>query len=336
METYLNAISQAISNVGIEHHENIVYQVKHAEQAKKAELKGLLSQGNLDMPHTVVEIDFVKKPVKINRKQRNNRKQAQLMGHEINQANSIVNDGTGDEPVIRIYNSSIYLYGEYKKYSREMSQTPLVIKGQPKTQQCVSDFIYEFQKFYGSEPVKFMACGREDIDVRCTGGRPFILEVPCPIRNLHATAMPIALNKAVDIVNMKVVTKDCKALINQDESQKIYDVGIFRASPIKFEAVYNLEQKTPLRVLHRRANMVRSKRIEVMGAEERCTNEGYYYLVRIAASSGAYIKEWVNGDFKRTTPNLDADLLLLDVAAVKKTIDHSTIISAYELSKKFI
>ncbi|KAI4292712.1 tRNA pseudouridine synthase 10 [Pancytospora philotis] len=338
MEQIVSHIQRTVAQSTGERYDNIVYQIKHPDAEAKAELKGMLVSGSTDAPHTVVEIDFVKAPVKLSRKQKTSIRNARILQKGVpSEVQCAAAEPEGEAmPRITMHNSSIFVYGEYKKLSRSMSQTPLIIGGKVKTDRSVSDFTYEFQRFYGSDPVKFMACGREDIDVRCTGGRPFILEIPCPRRNLTAAAMDLALDKEVDVVNTSIVAKRCKELINQDESHKFYDVAIFSAAPLAFAQSYSLKQKTPLRVLHRRANMERLKEIEVLSTEERRTDEGHYYAVRIRASSGAYIKEWVNGDFGRTVPNLSADLLALDVAGVDKKIDSSTVIRPLTLNKTFI
>lgn len=238
-------------------------------------------------------------------------------------------------PDIKIFNSSIYVYGEYIKKSREMTQTPLNIDGELKCKRSVSDFIVEFKHFYDADEVKFMSCGREDIDVRCLQGRPFILEIISPKRNLKTTEFEIKLYKDVDIINSFIVTKNCKDLINSDESNKFYNLDIFSKEKINFEQKYFIKQKTPLRVLHRRANIERDKEIEVLKTKEYSDNEGFYYEVQIKASFGAYIKEWVNGDFYRTIPNLNSDLLNLDVLKVEKSLDSTTIVCPLILKKTY-
>ena len=80
-----------------------------------------------------------------------------------------------------------------------------------------------------------------------------------------------------------------------------------------------LKQLTPIRVAHRRSMMIRDKKIHKL----KCTwiNSRWFEL-RITASAGTYIKEFVHGDLGRTTPNLStflgckADIIQLDVANV--------------------
>lgn len=79
---------------------------------------------------------------------------------------------------------------------------------------------------------------------------------------------------------------------------------------------FEVKQKTPIRVLHRRTQMVRSKFIYAIKATRISDT---YLVVYILASAGTYIKEFIHGDLHRTTPNLcsllatDVDIFQLDV-----------------------
>ena len=80
-----------------------------------------------------------------------------------------------------------------------------------------------------------------------------------------------------------------------------------------------LQQTTPIRVLHRRSLAVREKVIHRL----RATYINQHYMhVCLLASAGTYIKEFVHGDLGRTTPSVgslldsEADILQLDVTNV--------------------
>lgn len=340
----LETIKLAISSTDIETYPNIVYQIKHSDPEQKALLKSSLNQGDTDKPHTIVEIDFIKKMQKLSRRQKNLQRYSKMIhtksidteeenSGKIHDKYKAMFVGNGDEPDIKIYNSSILIYGKYIKLSRNMTQSPLIIEGQLKTVHSVSDFHKEFELFFAADTVKFMASGREDIDVRCLGGRPFILEVLSPKKNLFAISMNISLHKDIDIIDCYIVSKQIKEAINSDESSKFYALIVFSEIPIVIQGLYHLKQKTPLRVLHRRANLIRDKQIEVLDCTEHKRDDGYYYEINIKASAGAYIKEWVNGDFDRTLPNLNADILTLDFVSIDKPFDRSNTISPFRLSK---
>lgn len=326
MEEVVNEIKLALESSKIEKYANVVYRIKSSSQGEKERLKSLLEQGNCDEYSTIVEIDFVKEKSKASRKSRRVR---QTFGESPVERFSFREDG----PSIEIFNSPIFLYGEYIKMSRSMCQSPLRIGGQLKTARCVSDFCLEFQKFFSSGPVKFMASGREDADVRCLEGRPFVVEVSCPTRNLNASVIDLCLYEDVGIKNLSFVSRRCKDIINRGTPSKTYNVLLFSKQRIDFKSLYVLDQKTPLRVLHRRANLVRRRMVDVLKMEELAEDSGYYYDVDIRASSGTYIKEWVNGDFGRTVPNLDADILELDVIRVETEVDPALILRRASVAK---
>ncbi len=81
-----------------------------------------------------------------------------------------------------------------------------------------------------------------------------------------------------------------------------------------------IEQKTPVRVLHRRSLSTRKKIIYSLSATYV---NSHFLLLDIRAQAGTYIKEFIHGDLGRTTPNFSelmqssADILQLDVLEVE-------------------
>lgn len=86
-----------------------------------------------------------------------------------------------------------------------------------------------------------------------------------------------------------------------------------------------LTQKTPLRVLHRRANCDRKRSVYQMCAtvfDDDLQKNGAYFMfkLKLCTQAGTYVKEFVHGDFGRTKPNLrlllgcdSVDIVGLDV-----------------------
>jgi len=66
-----------------------------------------------------------------------------------------------------------------------------------------------------------------------------------------------------------------------------------------------INQQTPVRVLHRRSQLIREKKVYRLHAELVSAN---LMVLRVLASSGTYIKEFVHGDLGRTSPSV-CDLL---------------------------
>merc|ERR1712126_611240 len=91
---------------------------------------------------------------------------------------------------------------------------------------------------------------------------------------------------------------------------------------IKLRSVTDLlvQQKTPIRVLHRRPLAVRPRRIHSIFLAQLL--DDYHFRIGLETEAGTYIKEFVHGDLGRTRPNLkeildkEVDILLLDVEKV--------------------
>ncbi|KAJ2353498.1 putative tRNA pseudouridine synthase Pus10, partial [Coemansia sp. RSA 2611] len=108
---------------------------------------------------------------------------------------------------------------------------------------------------------------------------------------------------------------------------KLYCALVWLAAPLDAQRLEEinqqgalvLQQKTPVRVLHRRAPLTRAKRVLRL---ELVHLEGRFYKLRVEAEAGTYIKEFVHGDLGRTVPSLaqmagvPADILELDVENV--------------------
>lgn len=106
-----------------------------------------------------------------------------------------------------------------------------------------------------------------------------------------------------------------------------------------------LSQRTPIRVLHRRPLLTRTRRIHdlsaypvagtyrplalVPGRPSACpltprspAGHPQLFVVRLRTEAGTYVKEWAHGEAGRTRPRLQdalrarADILALDVASV--------------------
>ena len=62
-----------------------------------------------------------------------------------------------------------------------------------------------------------------------------------------------------------------------------------------------LQQHTPLRVLHRRSSDIRTRYILSLSA---CRIEDHWFRLRMSTSAGTYVKEFVHGDCGRTYPSI--------------------------------
>ena len=80
-----------------------------------------------------------------------------------------------------------------------------------------------------------------------------------------------------------------------------------------------IRQRTPLRVLHRRANAIRERQILDVRASRIDT---HHFRLELSTQAGTYVKEFVHGDLRRTTPSIasiigcKANLLELDCEGI--------------------
>ncbi|BBN04522.1 tRNA pseudouridine synthase 10 [Marchantia polymorpha subsp. ruderalis] len=244
-----------------------------------------------------------------------------------------------------IWRNPVFVGGRYLKFSRNVSQSRWLIEeermGEGSVQEIIGDVV---MPFYKADNYKFHAAGREDIDVRMLGtGRPFIIEL------LNARRIPSAseIEKAeldingqkegwVKVKGLRQVGIEVCALMRQGEveKQKEYVAVVWLDRPVTqadFKRLSDLkeleiQQKTPVRVLHRRSPLIRPRTIHWMRCEPIKGSENYF-LLQLCTQAGTYIKEFVHGDLGRTYPNVGslldcaADILQLDVMDVKMEFD---------------
>ena len=185
-------------------------------------------------------------------------------------------------------------------------------------EQLISPLFIEKSLASGS---KFHGAGREDIDVRMLGtGRPFILELKDPKkRNFNLSHIMEEVNKLqagkVVISNLKYSSKrEVIALKSKAENtKKVYKALVEAEEAIdktKFEInitslrkiIENnkIYQRTPIRVSHRRADLIREKCVYKIQSEYLSSN---LFKFTIETQGGTYIKELISGDEGRTRPS---------------------------------
>ncbi|KAF7652003.1 hypothetical protein LDENG_00102510 [Lucifuga dentata] len=136
-------------------------------------------------------------------------------------------------------------------------------------------------------------------------------------------------SEKIRVRDLQIVSRDAMSRMKEGEEEKTksYMALIWTQREIQKEDVafiddikdLMVDQKTPLRVLHRRTLAVRQRVVHSMNA--RYLDPHHFYL-GLKTQAGTYIKEFVHGDFGRTKPNLcellktDADILELDVESV--------------------
>ena len=223
----------------------------------------------------------------------------------------------------------IYLAGDYIKLSREIGQTHHDREyNKSSIDEEIKKILCKF--FLNSEKdFTFTAGGREDRNVRMLGeGRSFVYEIFNSKKiNLNLDLISKEFNEKSLMVKLKNLKKSDKSIyckIKRDENSKIkkYIAVIYTSKKIDINVINNIKnleikQITPIRVLHQRALKERIKQIFEVKEIKRIND--HFMIIEIKSSAGTYIKEFINGDFGRTMPNLgtilqcECDILQLDV-----------------------
>jgi tRNA pseudouridine synthase 10 len=241
----------------------------------------------------------------------------------------------------------VFVHGRYRKLVRDIPQTKWPCrrcqgKGCERcgntgkmyptsVQEIIGDVALEV---FGGKEHLFHGMGREDIDALMLGtGRPFVLEIRDPVRRsfdlvklmdmmneagkerVEVTRLRPSDRKEVRTIKEATPNKEYRVTVSADgkvNKQKLNEVAkSFKNHPIA--------QRTPARVSHRRADLVRDREIVRVDVED-AWDEGFVLVLE--TESGTYVKEFVSGDEGRTEPSLAESLgipckvVTLDVIAI--------------------
>ena len=250
--------------------------------------------------------------------------------------------------IVNLQISSLYIYGRYKKYKRDMPQTRWFCKicwgkgckrcnytGKLYAKSVEELVAKKFLEETKGDNESFHGCGREDVDVRMLGnGRPFVLEIKNPkVRKVDLTKLEVDINAInrddVEISNLRFADKSEIIRLKGAGLKKIYRIVFRGEKPINKEKLINAAQSlrgqiigqfTPSRVAHRRANMIRKKHIYNCDIE---SIDGAIAILTLETESWTYIKELISGDKGRTKPSISemigisCEVTELDVIEIK-------------------
>jgi tRNA pseudouridine synthase 10 len=246
-------------------------------------------------------------------------------------------DLAADKVVLKV--NSLFIYGRYKKYARDIPQTRWPCrecggrgerngikcehcKGAGKMyptsveEQINHEVIVEFK----ADDAILHGAGREDIDARMLGdGRPFVMEVISPrmrwvdLEKLKEEINAYAAGK-VSVSDLHYVNKDSVEQVKGIKPDKTYRLKVIYNDDISIETLKSslatlshsiILQRTPERVSHRRADLERKRKVYDIILEE--LNEAdKYFIITVRCEGGLYVKELVSGDNGRTNPSLSA------------------------------
>lgn len=172
-----------------------------------------------------------------------------------------------------------------------------------------------FAPAFGASDALIHCSGREDVDVMNLGtGRPFIIELVHPAKrkaDLAALATEVARQHPLALHDLDYCSSDWVEGVCVSHFDKHYrawmaaDRDLTDADWAKVEAALPilLHQRTPQRVMQRRADLVRPRRVYSIKPFSRTATE---WVLDIHAEAGTYIKELIHGDKGRTVPSISS------------------------------
>jgi len=236
----------------------------------------------------------------------------------------VVFDFTGEKAVISSERIPVFVFGRYKKLVPGLSQSRWmcakcegkgceICKGKGKNYESVEEKIGDvLKKEFRSDDYTMHASGREDVDATNTAGRPFVMEIKNPsVRetDLEKIKNEIDSGKEVSVSDLKLVARTFVELVTESHFDKEYeadvefekDVGESEIKKIESLSGVLLEQQTPERVAHRRADLIRKRKVLELSCVK--TQDPRHSTFKMKTEAGTYIKELVSSDNGRTKPS---------------------------------
>ena len=224
--------------------------------------------------------------------------------------------------------SSLYIRGRYRKLVRGFPQTRWPCRDcggsgceacsftgrryQESVDELIRDPIIEAAR---CEVTVFHGSGWEDIDARMLGtGRPFVVEAVSPrVRNLDLARLREEINRRasgkVEVSDLEFTGKETVEHLKKALFEKSYSMVVEFGEEVPEEKLKSVldklvglvEQRTPTRVSHRRADKVRRREVLDLQLDQL---SGKTAKMTLRGTSGLYVKELVSGDGGRTKPSL--------------------------------
>jgi len=232
---------------------------------------------------------------------------------------------------LKVQINPVFIYGKYRKLVRGIPQSRWDCKkcrGRGcdecnETGRKYPDSISEYvgvpaQSIINGSRFKFHAAGREDIDVLMLGnGRPFVVEVTEPrVRTPDLEEITKSINNEaegkIEVHDLVLTDRYQLQKLKEDASTNVkeYEALIETEKPVtqkelkkveKALKAIEIEQRTPHRVSHRRADLVRRKVIHEITLKK---HKDGLLKATFKVQGGTYIKELISGDEGRTIPSI--------------------------------
>jgi len=228
---------------------------------------------------------------------------------------------------VDLHEGDLFIFGRYRKIAAGLSQSRWMCpkcegkgcpncEGKGKYYESVEERIGEpIKKASQAQGYTMHASGREDVDATNSAGRPFVLEVNSAgnrALDLGALAKEIAASGEVEALDLAFVQRSFVEVVTESHFDKTYeaevefekDAGDEEMMKIRTLEGVMLLQQTPTRVAHRRADLVRHRRVRHIEAIRREGQDALHATLIIQAEAGTYIKELISGDNGRTNPSV--------------------------------
>lgn len=212
----------------------------------------------------------------------------------------------------RIYRrpGPMFLFGRYKKLEPQVAQKIWHLPVFASVEELIGE---PMKKAAEAENFTMHASGREDIDVTNTAGRPFVMELMgAANREISLTGLEKEINKdkRISVKLERRVPRSFVAFVSDSHFDKEYRAyisakeGIDKRDMEKICAIggKTISQKNPERMMRRRANLERKRKVYSITAGK----DGKGYYADIECEAGTYVKELVNGDNGRTQPSFSS------------------------------
>ncbi len=210
---------------------------------------------------------------------------------------------------VKLQVNPLYVFGYYQKLVRGIPQCKWGTPRKYKT--SVEQIIGKpLLKSTGGADHKLHGAGREDINARCLAWRPFVMEIEKPQKRMIDLKKIVKeiIGKKIKVKGLSISNLETVRKIKAAKPDKTYRVLVKLNKPVEKKELKRLKslvsiinQRTPQRVLHRRADLLRRR--EVLSVKWKQKDKKTLELT-IKGSAGLYIKELISGDDGRTRPSV--------------------------------
>ncbi len=236
----------------------------------------------------------------------------------------------------------VYVFGIYKKYKPNIAQKKWRKEKFPSIEGFIGD---AFLNIIGGDKYYMHASGREDVDAINIGGRPFVFEIHNPnmyyfddkLRDVEREVVSLS-NGAVSVELFGRVKQSFVTLVSDSHFDKSYRAYLStelsdeeKAKVISTLSSTVISQMTPTRVIRRRANLMRKRKLYAISFGEDV--KGQYIDVKTEA--GMYVKELISGDNGRTKPSI-SEIIGRDIKCtflIVTRMDYDFIMEAFKYAR---